>query len=43
MSIAVLDETSLLDIKPDVPDLGSRPDARAGWHERRPTGKEGRS
>ena len=41
--IDVLDGTPLLDIKPYVPDFDSRADARAGWYDSRPAGKEGRS
>lgn len=41
--IDVLDGTPLLDIKPYVPDFDVKTDARAGWYENRPAGKEGRS
>jgi tRNA-Thr(GGU) m(6)t(6)A37 methyltransferase TsaA len=41
--IDVLDGTPLLDIKPYVPDFDSRADARAGWYDDRPPGKDGRS
>jgi tRNA (Thr-GGU) A37 N-methylase len=41
--IDVLDGTPLLDIKPYVPDFDLKDNARAGWYENRPAGKEGRS
>ena len=41
--IDVLDGTPLLDIKPYVPDFDGKADARAGWDDSRPAGKEGRS
>lgn len=41
--IDVLDGTPLLDIKPYVPDFDSQTDAHAGWYDRRPPHKEGRS
>ena len=41
--IDVLDGTPLLDIKPYVPDFDIKTDARAGWYENRPAGKQGRS
>jgi tRNA (adenine37-N6)-methyltransferase len=41
--IDVLDGTPLLDIKPYVPDFDSHADARAGWYDGRPDGKDGRS
>jgi tRNA-Thr(GGU) m(6)t(6)A37 methyltransferase TsaA len=41
--IDVLDGTPLLDIKPYVPEFDSRTDARSGWYDCRPAGKEGRS
>jgi tRNA-Thr(GGU) m(6)t(6)A37 methyltransferase TsaA len=41
--IDVLDGTPLLDIKPYVPDFDLKDDARAGWYDNRPAGKEGRS
>ena len=41
--IDVLDGTPLLDIKPYVPDFDLKTDARAGWYDIRPAGKEGRS
>jgi len=41
--IDVLDGTPLLDIKPYVPDFDGKADARAGWYDSRPAGKEGRS
>jgi tRNA-Thr(GGU) m(6)t(6)A37 methyltransferase TsaA len=41
--IDVLDGTPLLDIKPYVPDFDLKTDARAGWYDSRPAGKEGRS
>ncbi len=41
--IDVLDGTPLLDIKPYVPDFDGKSEARTGWYDKRPTGKEGRS
>ena len=41
--IDVLDGTPLLDIKPYVPKFDSKADARAGWYDSLPAGKEGRS
>ena len=41
--IDVLDGAPLLDIKPYVPDFDAKTDARAGWYDSRPVGKEGRS
>ena len=41
--IDVLDGTPLLDIKPYVPDFDLETEARAGWYDTRPAGKEGRS
>jgi tRNA (adenine37-N6)-methyltransferase len=41
--IDVLDGTPLLDIKPYVPDFDLKGDARSGWYDNRPAGKEGRS
>jgi tRNA-Thr(GGU) m(6)t(6)A37 methyltransferase TsaA len=41
--IDVLDGTPLLDIKPYVPDFDAVTDARAGWYDSLPAGKEGRS
>jgi tRNA (Thr-GGU) A37 N-methylase len=41
--IDVLDGTPLLDTKPYVPDFDGKTDARAGWYDSRPAGKEGRS
>jgi tRNA-Thr(GGU) m(6)t(6)A37 methyltransferase TsaA len=38
--IDVLDGTPLLDIKPYVPDFDVKMDAKAGWYDGRPAGKD---